>query len=125
MARFLTELHVSLNDGSDTEWTLDKDLVYDSDLVLNVVVVPSGFETDFASVPRLPFAYLLVGGIGNRAAVVHDYLYSTGLYSKEIADNIFLEALTLCGIGWKRYPMYWAVRVFGGPHYCPTKEVLE
>lgn len=40
-----------------------------------VIHVPHGYLTDFASVPRIPFAYLLFGGKGSRAAVIHDYLY--------------------------------------------------
>ena len=96
------------------------------------VMIPAGFVTDFASVPKIPFAYLLFGGIGNKAAVVHDGFYSrfkgitvtdmaTRLpfeYDRRFADIVFYFALLACGIAWyKRQVMYRTVRLFGGKYY--------
>jgi hypothetical protein len=124
MPKFLTDLKVELVAGSDSKWVVLDPLIYSSDVYEHVVIVPEGFVTDFASVPRLPFAYMLMGGCANEAAVVHDYLYSTGTVPKEVADSVFLEAMKLTGVAaWRRYPMYWAVSMFGGSHY--KQEVVE
>jgi len=93
-------------------------LLYMSEVAQDIITVPSGFETDFASVPRVPVAYWLTAGIARQASVVHDYLYSTGKEKRCTADNIFLEAMQVCGISyWRRYSMYWAVRAFGAANY--------
>ena len=85
------------------------------------VNVASGFETDFASVPRLFWTLLPACGPHNRAAVVHDWLYArrrietadggTRKPDRSECDWIFLEALQDCGISWlRRNLMYVAVR---------------
>lgn len=119
MAQFLNELVVHIKDD-DSTWVLDKDLIYKSDIQDNLITVPEGFETDFASVPRLPLAYWMMGNVAHKAAVVHDYLYRTGSVPKEVADKIFREAMETTGVwAWRRWPMYWAVSLFGGPNYKP------
>ena len=87
------------------------------------IVVPSGFETDFASVPRMFWSIIPPWGKYGKAAIVHDYLYQTlsatsiktGIrYTRKDADDIFLEAMGVLGVPtWKKYLMYWAVRLFG------------
>lgn len=79
-----------------------------------VVEVPVGFITDFASVPRI--FWFLISPIDKhgKAAVIHDYLYYTKIYSRKEADKIFLECLKVLGVTtWKQYTMYYAVRYFG------------
>ena len=56
--KFLTELDVKLI--GDSQWELVKPLTFKSSRI-GVVTVPAGYVTDFASVPRLPVAYLLTG----------------------------------------------------------------
>ena len=63
------------------------------DGVSYLIRVPPLFVTDFASVPRLPLVYWLFGGVGDWAAAVHDYLYTTGEYPRDICDKIFREIL--------------------------------
>lgn len=117
MARFATDLTVECVNGKSERWRLVKELVYESDIA-GTVTVPVGFETDFASVPRLPVVYMLVGNLAHLPAVVHDYLYRYALVSRKVADKVFLEAMNACGIwAWRRYPMYWGVRLFGGSCY--------
>ena len=83
-----------------------------------VIYVPSGFRTDFASIPR-PF-WSLIGapwGKYGAAAVVHDWCYFRGilLYTRKRADEIFYEAMGVLGVPeWKRRTMYVAIRIFGG-----------
>lgn len=80
-----------------------------------VIEVPQGFETDFASVPRFFWRVVPPWGRYSPAAVVHDYLYSTGKVSREDADRAFLTLMQRLGVpAWKRSIMYWAVRWFGG-----------
>lgn len=113
---FLTKLNVSMIDKREygrQMWRVESPLVYESSD--RIYTVPSGFETDFASVPRLPFAYWLTGDSAHAAAVVHDYLYVSKLVDKKTADAVFKEAMDDMGIGWlKRNTMYLAVRAFGG-----------
>ncbi len=116
MAKFLTPLQVKYQ--SDDSWVLLSDFVYQSDIVQDPIIVPAGFETDFASVPRVPLAYLLCGDVAHEAAVIHDYLYRTGKSPKSFADDVFLEAMGVQGIAaWRRWPMYLAVCWFGGRAY--------
>lgn len=82
------------------------------------ITVPRGFKTDYASVPRIPLAYLLAGGIARRASVLHDYLYAKQV-DREWADNVFLGAMEADGVAWwRRKLMYQAVRMFGGGPYA-------
>ena len=73
-------------------WRLFEPFQYESKRA-GLIVVPSGFVTDFASVPRLPVAYWLYGSKANAPALVHDYLYREGHPGRKEADRIFLEAL--------------------------------
>ena len=76
--------------------------------------VRTGFETDFASVPRLFWRVVPPWGRYSPAAVVHDYLYHTGKVSRLAADRLFLELMAALGVPlWKRQVMYWAVRLGG------------
>lgn len=97
-----------------------------------VVTIPAGFITDYASVPRIPFAYLLFGGLGNYPAVLHDGLYSdshkvtvvdydTQLpveVTRKWADEVFLHGLQAKNIpAWKACLMYAGVRFKGAQYY--------
>jgi hypothetical protein len=87
-------------------------LKYASDILAATVVVPRGFTTDLASVPRIPLAWWLTGGHGNRAAVVHDYLLSSGEHDRRTCDRVFREALEASGApGWRTWLMYAGVRI--------------
>ncbi len=80
-----------------------------------VITVPKGFQTDFASVPRLFWMIIPPDGKYTQAAVVHDFLYHKHLHSRYVSDRIFLEAMTVLEVPkWKRLVMYRAVRIFGG-----------
>lgn len=83
-----------------------------------LIEVPAGFQTDFASVPRLFWRLIPPWGPYSPAAVVHDYLYATGIVSRKEADQIFLELMTRLGVApWRRNVMYAAVRVAGASRY--------
>lgn len=107
-----------------------------SDDSLEVITVPAGFVTDFASIPWGLWNLFPPWGPHARPAIVHDFLYETsgtGVwravgdepagryitrqadYSRSEADGIFREALGVVGVpGWRRTLMYRAVRLGGG-----------
>ncbi len=71
-------------------------LVYYSDLLGEEIVVPTGFETDFASIPRIFQNIIQVNGKHRKAAVVHDYLCVNKKklrMPQGLADKIFREAM--------------------------------
>lgn len=111
MSRFLTPLRAE-KDGS--VWTILQPLIYESDVASQVFIVPEGFVTDFASVPRIPLAFLLTGDSAHEAAVVHDYLYSRDVVPRLLADRVFEEAAKVTGEpGWKSWLMYAGIRLGG------------
>lgn len=122
MSGFLSPLRVELADEDAGLWRLTQALHYQSDhLNGHRVVVPEGFCTDFASVPRLPIIYLATADTAHAPAVVHDWLYTSGDLPRRIADKIFLEAMEAVGVPWlRRQAMYAAVRLMGGRRYRST-----
>lgn len=81
------------------------------------ITIPAGFETDLASVPRLPGAYLLFGNKARRSAILHDHLYGDK-WPRESADLAFREAMKQEVGTFTRYAMWLAVRVGGGAYYA-------
>jgi hypothetical protein len=112
MSGFTSRFVLERGIGKDV-WRLDAPLLYQSELV-GLISVPEGFETDFASIPRFFHRLLPKNGDYDAAAVVHDWLYATGDFSKDTADRVFLEAMKCLGVSaWKRTSMYQAVNLFG------------
>ena len=113
IARFITSLvAVKLNEKN---WELKCALVYQSKILDQTITAPVDFVTDFASVPRVPLAYLLAGNTAHEAAVIHDFLYNNKPHpcTRKQADQVFLEAMEITGIvWWRRELMYNAVRLF-------------
>jgi hypothetical protein len=98
-------------------YTLLAPLRYYSALLDETIEVPTGFFTDFASVPRVARVFITGHGKDRWAATVHDYLYSIG-YHRKTADEVFLEAMASSGVGlFKRRLMYRAVRTGGWMFY--------
>ena len=85
-----------------------------------LITVPAGFETDFASVPRWPLTFALLGSYGHAAAVIHDWLYTTAQLSRAAADRVFLSALRSSGIArWRAWLMWAGVRLGGASRFKP------
>ena len=55
MSKFLAELNARLK--GNRVWLLESPLVYQSDMLGCDVEIPENFETDLASVPRIPIVY--------------------------------------------------------------------
>ena len=91
------------------------------------VIVPAGFQCDFASIPQ--FALSILSDIGQEAGTVHDYLYREGAIpniSRREADYIFYVICGEMGIEyWKRLAMWKAVRIGAGSHWKKRKVMDE
>ena len=104
------------------------------------IVVPSGFETDLASVPRAAWALIAPWDVA-RAAIVHDILYKTirqyrwkmktkqdeelVAKAKVISDKVFLLAMNDAEppvAQWKKYSAWKAVDLFGNGSIVPNKD---
>jgi hypothetical protein len=91
-----------------------------------VVVIPTGFLSDGASIPRIFWSIFSPFGLYLKAALIHDFLYSKDsdeLFpcDRATADLIFKEAMFNLGIGWiKRETIYRAVRLGGWMSYKKT-----
>ena len=109
---FLTELDV--RELGQDRWVLLAPLVYEGTLI-HRITVPAGFETDLESVPRwLPLVYAVLYGTAHHAAVVHDWLYTTGMVNRQIADGVMYEALRARGEpAWKAYTIWAGIRLGG------------
>jgi len=119
MSKFLTGLDIALNDNGI--WVLRSPLIYQSDILCCDVEAPTGFQTDLASVPRLPIVYWFWGGRAHREAVLHDYLFrvdSIPVVPFSVANAVFLEAAKSRGKALCiRYPMFWGVWIGGYSSY--------
>jgi hypothetical protein len=79
------------------------------------VEVPTGFVTDFASIPPIFFSVLRPDGEYAYAAVIHDHLYWTQERPREEADEILKLAMQDLKVdSAKLTAIYAAVRTFGG-----------
>ena len=113
---FVTSLSIQLKYSSGEQiWVVQRPLKYHSEYLNTFVEVPEGFETDLASVPRLPMLYLFWGGKAHTEAVLHDYLFRSDCVpsvSFMDANKVFLESMKSRGKPARiRYPMYYGVVV--------------
>lgn len=98
---------------NEDEWILETPLYYVT-RAGEGLVVPPGFETDLASIPRILHAMIPVNGRHRAAAILHDWLYETQLRSRAESDRLFLEAMADSGVRWtQRQVMYAGVRLGG------------
>lgn len=113
MIEFITNPVVEILD--DTWNVLREDFIvkyYDT-----TFIIPAGFVTDLASVPRIPVFYAIVANKGKKAAVIHDWLYQEKILSRKQADKAFYDALEAQGVDWvTKNIMYSGVRI-GGQAY--------
>jgi len=112
---FLTGSTIDVRQLDDKYWMTLKPLVYQGGT--QRFVVPEGHRTDFASVPR-PFVWFLPRyGRYTKAAVLHDYLWSTavpaGLLTRADADGIFRRAMRELEVPFLRRWIMWAAVRWG------------
>lgn len=136
MSRFLTQLHLLALPpallkvrGVDCQiYVVTSELRYES-AAFGVLIVPAGMETDFASVPRIAWAYLDPEDPAILyASVVHDYLYGINgnvggrpPLTRGECDGVLREAMLASGARRSQAAVVWAaVRSFGGSHWQPA-----
>ena len=130
---FRSRLQGWILDDQDVE--LSAPFIFYSEVLGYEIVVPQGFVTDFASVPRAPGAFWLLGGRCKWEAVIHDYLYRVLKVGRKVSDNVFMEAMSTPRMrngnewsqpAWVRSGMWLGVRVGGGFSYTEKPgEVIE
>ena len=101
-------------------WQLHRGFAYHigSKYSKNIITVPAGFVTDFASVPRGLWNIFPPTALYKKAAVLHDFCYQSKCVSRAMADLIFKEAMGVLGVPqWKINLMYWGVRAWGWMGY--------
>lgn len=102
----------ALEIGTSGQWILHGNLKYSSDILDDFVIVPIGFETDLASIPRIFTPIIPKNGNHRPAAIVHDWLCRKDDFKRKTADKIFREAMKVLGVRrTRRYAMYYAVRI--------------
>jgi len=103
----------------DNKWILKEEYKYEINGF--VIIVPKGFITDLASVPRILWVFFPPFGKYTRAAIIHDYLYSElndTFINRYWADKIFIFIMKEHGVStYRRVSMYRAVRMFGEPSW--------
>jgi hypothetical protein len=127
MSRFTNILVVSPYADGKT-WYLRRTFAYDvgAEGSKKTIIVPQGFTTDFASIPRIFWAVLPRWGKYGNAAVIHDFLYYQQKYHRKRADQIFLEAMGVLEVPpWQKYLIYGAVRVGGWLAWSCNKKKKE
>lgn len=128
MSAFLTPLNLELltcphniplknRDGRQL-WRVITPFVYQSDIARKTIIVPDGFVTDLASIPRMPFVYRELESLADMPGVPHDFCYSTGYLDRDTSDLMLKEACLLIGLSsWKAQVIYLGVRIGGESHY--------
>lgn len=102
---------------------LTKDLVYQypEDAGYSEFVIPKGFKTDFASIPRIFWNIIAPIGKHTLPSVLHDYLYEYGSsmgISRKKADKIFYDAMIESHVARITANVMWfCVRMFAFRHY--------
>jgi len=91
-------------------WSLVDDLVYQGRW--ERFVVPAGFRTDFATVPRVVTWLIPRFGVYTLAAILHDWLCTQGIRSGAVtsrqADGIFRRVMRESGVPVLRRWLMWA-----------------
>lgn len=109
---FLTKLEIEPYNGP--LWRLTNPLMYEFPDGTALFTIPEGFICDLESTPWYMRWYLPEDTKRHQAAVVHDWLYTTHEYSKDMADKIFKWILLDIGISEDiAHKMYLAVKWFG------------
>jgi hypothetical protein len=104
---------VSVAQISPKDWKLLQPLTYKGKK--EIFIIPAGFETDFASVPRIFFWLVPSYGVYTKAAILHDYLLRENIVPSADADGIFRRAMRELKVPFFRRWMMWsAVRIHSG-----------
>lgn len=120
MSRFVTELAYKPSAREDY-FVLLASLEYYSDYAAMSITAPEGFETNFVTGRKLLVVRRIVQDKMNAAAVIHDTLYTTGALPRDVADEVFHEAMLVLGVArWRAWLAWAAVRFCGEQFYRTT-----
>jgi hypothetical protein len=99
-------------------WRLERKLVYVCGR--GGITVPSGFFTDFASVPRVLWPlFPPTDPAYSKAAILHDRLYEHHPVSRRDADKLLYEAARAEGCSlWRAWCLWLGVRLGGSSSYA-------
>jgi hypothetical protein len=87
-------------------WRLVEPVIYEGKT--QTFIVPTGFKTDLASVPRL-FTWLIPRyGIYTKSAVLHDFLCRTKAVNRSDADGLFRRTMRESDVPFLHRWMMWA-----------------
>ena len=101
-----------------TKVKIETSVIFKSDIANMTITVPTGFPTDLASIPRIPIIYELIGNTSKMASVIHDFLYTSKLVNRKMADSIFLEACVVTHVpSWRRIILWSGIRIFGKSYW--------
>lgn len=88
------------------------------EIEINGFIVPKGFITDFASVPKVFWMFLPPWNDYGRASILHDYQYCSGCLPKKESDKMMLDTMKKDGVrAFRRVMIFISVSLFGAPAY--------
>lgn len=108
--RFPNELDARYIDG--TNWELIDSFSY-IDEELGLIIVPSGFTTDFASIPKIFWS--IFGAPSNYApsAIIHDYICRNKIFDRKKCDQVFYRAMIDSDVNYTMAILFYsAVRLY-------------
>jgi hypothetical protein len=73
-------------------WIIHEPFIYTTKAG-DVISIPAGYETDFASIPEICGFIMQKDGPYSQPAVVHDFLYGGRIYPRKKCDEILYEAM--------------------------------
>ncbi len=77
-----------------------------------IIRIPAGYRSDFASVPRLLWWFIPPHGFSAEPSVIHDYLYDNQISTRLDADLKFYRDLYPVLPKWQSLLMFITVRLF-------------
>ena len=125
MGKFIGVIDLQVIPGDPLNWLVAQDFQYVTDAGITISI-SKGLKTDLASTPRIVWNIYPPFGLYTGAAVVHDDLYTKGLFDRATCDGILLEAMRTEGVSWiSRYIIYDAVRMFGWAAWNQHQKALK
>ncbi|WP_245591415.1 DUF1353 domain-containing protein [Derxia gummosa] len=112
----------------DRVYYLDKEIKWfpDPGQDAPAIVVPAGFVTDLASIPRVFWSALPPDGAYTFPAIVHDYLYWIQKYPRETADRVLRYGMDDMKVSSDVAAIiYTAVRVGGGSAWASNARLKQ
>lgn len=99
-------------------WEIEQDIIVILKTDNKPYVIPKGFITDFASIPKIFWSILPPFGKYSLASIIHDHMYRINYNNRKFADEEFLLQMKHNGVHYIiRNIMYLTVRCFGSSRW--------